>query len=130
MVGAKTASSTFCDLLSFKISRLRVGARCVKLQRMSEDILHASVERLHETFDRTDLDVEWRKIQSKIEEARYNPGDIRPLVDCIFSLMLAARSRGYSVDAVMRDLRALAEANLHRRWKKMPDGTYQAVGDE
>lgn len=100
------------------------------LRYMSEAMLSQSVEKLHETFDRTDLEVEWKKIQQKIEEARYNPGAVRPLADCIFSLLLAARSRGYRVDAVMRELETLAEENLHRRWKKMPDGTYRAVGKE
>ena len=90
------------------------------------DIVHQSVEELHTTFDRTDLEVEWRKIREKIEEARYNPGDLRPLVDCIYSLLLAARSRGYHVEAVLTELERLSKEILDHRWKKMEDGTYRA----
>jgi hypothetical protein len=89
--------------------------------------IQESVDRLHDLFDRTDLEVEWKKIEHKLEEARYSPGDVRPLVDSIFSLLLAARSRGFGVSAVIKELEKVAEENLHRRWKKMEDGTYQAV---
>ena len=92
-----------------------------------DDTLSMSVEKLHETFDRSDLDVEWKKIQHKIEEAKYNPGDVKPLADCIFSILLAARSRGHSVEAVLTELNKVAKDSLNRRWKKMPDGTYQAI---
>ena len=92
-----------------------------------DNVIHRSVELLHGTFERTDLEVEWRKIEQKLEEASYSHGDVRPLVDCIFSLLLAARSRGYSVGAVMKELEAVASRNLERRWKKMPDGTYRAT---
>lgn len=89
--------------------------------------LQESIEKLHETFDRSDLEVEWRKIQHKIDEARYNPGDVRPLADCVYSLLLAARSRGFSANAVLKELDRVAEDNLRREWKKMPDGTYQSI---
>lgn len=93
-----------------------------------DNTLAQSVEKLHKTFERTDLDVEWKKIQHKFEEAKYNPGDVKPLADCIFSILLAARSGGHSVDAVLKELEKVAKDNLsRRRWKKMPDGTYQAV---
>lgn len=92
-----------------------------------DKILQESVDKLHETFDRTDIDVEWKKIQQKLEEAKYNPGDVRPLADCIFSVLLAARTSGFSVDAVFAELEKLAEENLSRRWKRMEDGTYQSV---
>ena len=92
-----------------------------------DDALSMSVEKLHETFDRSDLEVEWKKIQHKIEEAKYNPGDVKPLADCIFSILLAARSRGHSVEAVLKELNKVAKDSLNRRWKKMPDGTYQAI---
>ncbi len=91
------------------------------------DTIARSVEKLHGLFERTDLDVEWKKIQEKIEEARYNPGDVKPLADCMFSLLLAARNRGYSVDAVFEELRKVADDSMHRRWKKMPDGTYRSI---
>ena len=90
-------------------------------------VLDHSVEKLHEVFDRTDIEVELKKIEQKMEEARYSPGDIKPLVDCMFSLLLAARSRGYKVPAVMEELNRVAEKNLQHRWKKMPDGTYRAT---
>ena len=94
---------------------------------MEDDILHQSVEKLHALFDRTDIEVEWKKIQEKVEESLYNPGDLRPLADIIFSVLLAARSRGYDVDAVMKELHRVAENNMKRRWKKMENGTYRAI---
>lgn len=92
-----------------------------------DEIVQQSIERLHEVFDRSDLEIEWKKIRQKMAEARYNPGDVRPLADCIFSILLAARSRGATVDEVFRELHKVAQENLDCRWKKMPDGTYQAV---
>lgn len=98
------------------------------MARMSEiAVLEQSVEKLHELFDRTDIEVELKKIEQKLEEARYSPGDVKPLADCIFSLLLAARSRGHKVPAVLEELNRIAERNLRRRWKKMPDGTYRAT---
>jgi hypothetical protein len=92
-----------------------------------DDTIQACVEKLHDTFERTDLDVEWKKIEQKLEEARYNPGDVTPLADCILSILLAARSRGFSVKSVFMALDRIAAENLNRRWKRMDDGTYQAV---
>ncbi|MDD4873207.1 MAG: DUF550 domain-containing protein [Kiritimatiellae bacterium] len=92
-----------------------------------EEILQKSVDKLHDIFDRSDLDAEWKKLQHKFEEAKYNPGDVTPLADCIFSILLAARSRGFKVSAVMQALEKVAENNLKRKWKKMADGTYQAI---
>ena len=91
------------------------------------EVLQQSVDKLHGIFDRTDLEIECKKIQQKIQEARYNPGDVRPLADCIFSLLLAARNRGFSVDAVFKELAKVGAENLNRRWKRMEDGTYQSV---
>ena len=94
---------------------------------MDIDLIEACVEQLHDTFDRTDLDAEWVKMQNKVEEARYNPGDVRPLADCILSLLLAARSRGHKAGVVLEALSKVSGENLDRQWKKMPDGTYQAI---
>lgn len=91
------------------------------------DVVGECIEQLHEQFDRSDLEIEARKIVQKLEEARYSPGDLGPLVDCIFSILLAARSRGYKSDAVMAELERTAKRYLDRTWKKMPDGTYQAM---
>ena len=66
--------------------------------------LNESIEELHGIFESTDLEVEWKKIQQKMEDARCNPGAIRPLADCMFSILLAARSRGYTPDMVMAEL--------------------------
>jgi hypothetical protein len=90
------------------------------------EVIQQSVDKLHDTFDRSDLEMEWKKIEQKLEEATYNPGDVRPLADCIFSVLLAAKSRGYTVEAVFKELAKVAEDNLHKRWKKMPDGTYRS----
>jgi hypothetical protein len=94
---------------------------------MDMTVLQEAVEKLHETFDRTDFDIEARKISQKLEEAHYSPGDIHPIVDCMLSLLIAARGRGYSVAAVFDQLTRTAEGCLRKRWKKMPDGTYQAL---
>lgn len=97
------------------------------MDKSIEEVLQQSVDKLHDTFERSDLEIEFKKIQQKIEEARYNTGDAKPLADCIFSIFLAARSRGFSVDAVLKELARVAEANLHKKWKKMPDGTYRSI---
>ncbi|MBN1557194.1 MAG: hypothetical protein JW951_03510 [Lentisphaerae bacterium] len=94
---------------------------------MNEAVIQECVEKLHEIFERTDLEVESRKIEQKLREARYNPGDVRPLADCILSILVAARSRGYNVTSVLQTVGTIAREHLDRRWKKMPDGTYQAV---
>ncbi len=90
-------------------------------------VVEACVEKLHGIFDRTDLEIEAAKIQQKLAEARYNPGDVRPLADCIFSLLLAARSQGHKPGIVLDALTEISENNMEKQWKKMPDGTYQAI---
>lgn len=94
---------------------------------MDIELLESSVAKLHAVFDQTDIEVEWKKIEQKLNEARYSPGDVRPLADGVFSLLLAARSEGYSVKAVLDELEKVAQANLEHRWKRMEDGTYQHV---
>jgi len=94
---------------------------------MGEEHLRDAVEKLHATFERTDLDVEGKKIRHKLEEARYNPGDVKPFADCIISILLAARSSGFNVEAVLAEANRVAADILGKRWKKMADGTYQSV---
>lgn len=84
------------------------------------------VDELHGIFNETDIDAEKKKIVAKLEEAKYNPGSVRPVADCMIALLLIARSRGYGVDSVFKELERVAEENTGRDWKKMPDGTYQA----
>ncbi len=76
------------------------------------DVLEASVEKLHEVFERTDIEMEWKKVEQKLGEAKYSPGDVRPLAASIFSLLLAARSEGFSVKTVLTELENVAQANL------------------
>ncbi len=94
---------------------------------MDVTILQQATEKLHDAFERSDLEIEARKIAQKLEEAHYNPGDLQPITDCMFSLLLAARSRGYTVPVVLDELTRTAQRCLEKRWKKMPDGTYQAL---
>jgi hypothetical protein len=94
---------------------------------MDIDQLDASVEKLHEVFECTDITMEWKKVEQKLNEAKYSPGNVRPLADSIFSLLLAARSEGYWVKAVLAELDKVAADNLAHRWKQMEDGTYQHV---
>ena len=89
-------------------------------------VLDESVEKLNGIFERTDLAIERKKIEQKLEEARYDSGSVRPLADCIFSLFLAAKNRGYDVKSVLAELESVAQQNLEKSWKKMPDGTYQS----
>ena len=42
---------------------------------MNIETIEACIEKMHDTFDRTDLEVESKKIKQKLEEARYNPGN-------------------------------------------------------
>ena len=90
-------------------------------------VIEECVENLHGVFDSTDLDVEFLKIRQKVDEARYNPGDVKPLADCMLSLLLAARSSGYRAGAVLEELERVARKNKDREWRKMPDGTYQSI---
>ena len=92
-----------------------------------ESIVDTCVEQLHATFDATDLDTERKKIEHKLEEARYNPGDVTPFADCILSVLLAARHEGFRSETVLKALNDVAAKHIDRRWKKMEDGTYQAV---
>jgi len=94
---------------------------------MTYEAIAKAVEKLHQMFDRTDVEVEWKKLQEKFEEARYNPGDIRPFADCILSVLLAARNQGFGAETVLKELDKLAGEYLQKRWKRMPDGTYRAV---
>jgi len=91
-----------------------------------QDIVVRCVERLHELFDSTSLDVEWKKLEQKFNEARYNPGDVKPLADCILSILLAARHQGFDAATVLAELERLCSELMKRQWKKMPDGTYQS----
>ncbi len=91
------------------------------------EVVEECIEKLHEVFERTDIEIELKKIEQKMEEARCNPGDVRPLADCIISILLAARSRGYRSGAVFEELERVARITKDKEWKKMPDGTYQAM---
>jgi hypothetical protein len=97
-----------------------------EIEMRIDESLSKCVEELHQKFSETDLDAERKKIDAKLEEAKYSPGDIRPLADCVIALLLVARSRGYAVDDFMEVLQRVARENTGRNWKKMPDGTYQA----
>ncbi len=90
-------------------------------------VIQESVDVLYEAFGHPGLEEEWAKIEKKLEEARYNPGTPQPLADCMLALLLAAKSRGFSVKTVFQELAKVAEDTKNRHWKKMPDGTYQAT---
>ena len=72
------------------------------------------------------LEIEAKKINQKLKEAKYNPGDVTPLADCMLALMLAAKNQGYSVKALFQKFNHVAEEIGSKHWKKMPDGTYHA----
>ena len=94
---------------------------------MDIQVLQEAVEKLHATFESTSLETEARKISHKLEEAHFNSGAVRPIADCVLSLLLAARSRGYDVEEVFTSLEGIARHALNSNWKRMPDGTYQST---
>ncbi len=96
---------------------------------MSEMInqLQTIVDELHEKLEHPDLAIETKKIQQKLREASYNEGDIQPLADCVLALLLAAKSRGCSVETLFDEVNRVAADIKSRDWKKMPNGTYQAM---
>jgi hypothetical protein len=92
-----------------------------------DKVVTEAVEKLYNTFDRTDVEVESKKIAQKLRETKYNPGSARPLADAILSLLLAARNQGFGPDVVFQELHKVAAEAVNTRWKKMSDGTYQSV---
>ena len=66
-------------------------------------------------------------INQNLREAKYNQGDLKPLADCVLARLLAAKDRGYSAHALFDSVEHVAEEIKQRNWKRMPDGTYQAV---
>lgn len=94
---------------------------------MDINVITESVERLHEVFGNPTLEVERKKIESKLEAAEYNTGDVRSLADCILALLLAAKGRGFSVNAVFDELTKAAKETHARHSKKMPSNTDPAT---
>lgn len=92
-----------------------------------DDSIQKCVEELHEYLQHPDLAIETKKINQKLREAKYNPGSVKPLADCMLAILLAARSEGYSVNAVFDGLLKVAKEIRGKKWKKMPDGTYRVI---
>lgn len=92
-----------------------------------DDVVHQTVEKLHEALGHPTIEDERKKIEHKFQEARYNPGEVRVWADCILALLLAARSQGFTTKTVLDELSRVAKDALSKKWKKMPDGTHQAV---
>jgi hypothetical protein len=92
-----------------------------------QELLQKTVDELHEKLDHPGIDIEAKKIDQKLREARYNPGDVTPLADCMLAILLAARSQGFTVRSVFRSLQKVAEDIGSKKWKKMPDGTYHVL---
>lgn len=89
--------------------------------------LQEIVDRLYEKLEEPDLEIESKKIMQKLRAAKYNPGDIHPLADCMLAILLAAKDQGFSVENVFRALERVAHDIGSKNWKKMPDGTYRAM---
>ena len=92
-----------------------------------DDSIQECVDELHEYLQHPDLEIETRKINQKLREAKYNPGSLKPLADCMLAILLAARSGGYPVKAVFEELMKVAKDIRGKKWKKMPDGTYRII---
>jgi hypothetical protein len=91
-----------------------------------DDVIRDCVDELHEAFGHPNFEVERKKIDRKLDEAKYNPGNVRALADTMLALLLIARSWGFSPDAVFGELGRVAKESRGKKWKRMPDGTYQA----
>jgi hypothetical protein len=91
-----------------------------------DDAVQKSVEKLREVFGHPGLDDERKKLEQKIGQAKYSPGSVRVWADCVLAILLAARSQGFQPQAVLDELEKLAKESLSKKWKKMPDGTFQA----
>ena len=89
-----------------------------------DPIIEKTIEELHEKLGHPDTDAEARKIARKLEEARYNPGDVTPLADCVIAILLAGRNQGFSPSTVFDAVRTVCDNIAGRDWKRMPDGTY------
>jgi len=92
-----------------------------------QELLQKTVDELHEKLEHPGIHIEAKKIDQKLREARYNPGDVTPLADCMLAILLAARSGGFTVRSVFRSLQKVAEDIGSKEWKKMPDGTYRVL---
>ncbi len=90
-------------------------------------VLQTTVDELAEKLDHPGLDVEVKKINQKLREARYNHADIKLWADCMLAVLLITKHEGYSVESTFEQLILLAEELKNRDWKKMPDGTYHVM---
>ena len=90
------------------------------------DSLGANVDKLYEIFEQPTFDTERKKIESKLNEAKYHYGDPHILADCMLALLLIGKSWGASPQVILDELEKLAEKATEHHWKKMPDGTFQA----
>ena len=92
-----------------------------------DDSIQKCVDELHKYLDHPTLEIETKKINQKLREAKYNPGDVKPLADCMLGILLAAKSGGFSTDDVFNELMKVAKEISGKKWKKMPDGTYRVI---
>jgi hypothetical protein len=92
----------------------------------ADEVIQKSVDALYEAFGHPGLQDERKKILSKLQEAEYNLGNIRALADCIVAVLLAAKNQGFTVQMVLDELERVCRDSLGRKWKRMPDGTFQA----
>ena len=93
----------------------------------ADPVVQQAVDHLYEKLEHPGLEQEITKITRKFQEARYNPGDIHPLADCMLAILMAAKNAGFTVDMVFEALERLARDTMSKDWKKMPDGTYQSI---
>jgi hypothetical protein len=93
----------------------------------ADPAIEQAVNLLYEKLEHPGLEVEIKKIAAKLREAQYNPGDIQPLADCLLAILLAGKNAGFTVGMMFDALRRLAVGIQNRDWKKMQDGTFQAM---
>ena len=93
----------------------------------ADPVIEQAVNLLYETLEHPGLEEEGKKISAKLKEAQCNPGDIHPLADCMLAILLAGKNAGFTVNMMFDALKQLAMTVQSKEWKKMPDGTFQAM---
>lgn len=67
------------------------------------------------------------KLEQEAVEAQVDAGNIEEYADCLLCLFGAAHKAGFSFEDLLKSAKNKLERCQSRKWKKMPDGTYQHI---